>query len=43
MINDIHEIRNVGGDSDIPQGVTDFHLDYHQADKTLDCDGEEKK
>ena len=42
IINDIQEIRNIGGDSDMPQGLIDFHLDYHQDDITLGCDGGEK-
>ena len=42
IINDIQEIRNIGVDSDMPQGLIDFHLDYHQDDITLGCDGGEK-
>ena len=41
VINDIQEMRNVG-DSDIPQDVIDFHVDYHQDEIALNCDGEEK-
>ena len=42
IIIDIQEIRNIGGDSDMPQGLINFHLDYHQDDITLGCDGGEK-
>ena len=42
VINDIQEMRNVGGDGDIPQDVIDLHVDYHQDEITLNCDGGEK-
>lgn len=42
VINDIQEMRNVGGDGDIPQDVIDLHVDYHQDEIALNCDGGEK-
>ena len=43
VINDIQEMRNVGGDGDIPQDVIDLHVDYHQDEIALNCDGGEKR
>ena len=39
VINDIQEMRNVGSDGDIPQDVIDLHVDYHQDEIALYCDG----
>ena len=42
VTNDIQEMRNVGGDGDIPQDVIHLHVDYHQDEIALNCEGGEK-
>ena len=42
VINDIQEMRNVGGDGDKPHDVIDLLVDYHQDEIALNFDGGEK-
>ena len=42
VINDIQEMRNVGGNGDIPQDIIDLQVDYHQDEIAYNCDGGEK-